>query len=250
MESLPFFSSTVSAALALTALTTLAGNAFAQDSDGDGLSDAAESPLNRYQLVYGVGWSYGDALAYGQSVNMELASISSAAEWAAVESVFNLPARTDIDLIILGGDDFAEEGTFAWDSGEPFAYTNWSSGEPNNWMGMDEKHVAVFGAGVASGSLYGQWTDIASPPLSSPYPAWSLYFLFESGYYSDPANPDTDGDDIVDGDEQRFFNTFPDATDSDGDGVPDGKEAFIFGTSPSLADTTAMVSTTATRRGI
>jgi hypothetical protein len=44
----------------------------------------------------------------------------------------------------------------------------------------------------------------------------------------DPANPDTDGDGVADGDEVNIYLTDPWAWDTDGDTLSDGQE--LFGT--------------------
>lgn len=48
---------------------------------------------------------------------------------------------------------------------------------------------------------------------------------------TDPMNPDTDGDGLLDGEEVLIYGTSPVAVDSDGDGVPDGEEVAL-GSSP------------------
>jgi hypothetical protein len=52
----------------------------------------------------------------------------------------------------LGGTDTEVEGTFVWDSGEPFTYTNWASGEPNNGGGGQD-YIQIYSDGT--------WDDIS-----------------------------------------------------------------------------------------
>lgn len=54
---------------------------------------------------------------------------------------------------------------------------------------------------------------------------------------TDPRNPDTDGDGLLDGYEVYESGTVPTLFDSDGDGLPDGDELNSFGTNPSNPDT-------------
>ncbi|HBF5866225.1 TPA: DUF5011 domain-containing protein [Clostridioides difficile] len=58
-----------------------------------------------------------------------LATITSANEQ---EVVHNLTAN----CIWLGGTDEEEEGNWEWVTGEPFEYTNWYSGRPDNYLGQ------------------------------------------------------------------------------------------------------------------
>jgi hypothetical protein len=53
----------------------------------------------------------------------------------------------------------------------------------------------------------------------------------------DPANPDTDGDGVADGDEVNIYLTDPFTLDSDGDGLADGEELFATSTDPLVWDT-------------
>ena len=48
----------------------------------------------------------------------------------------------------------------------------------------------------------------------------------------DPANADTDGDGIADGDELDIYATDPFNWDTDGDGISDGEEVFGVLTDP------------------
>ena len=53
----------------------------------------------------------------------------------------------------------------------------------------------------------------------------------------DPANPDTDGDGVADGDEGALYGTDPLNGDTDGDGLTDGDELFAAGSDPLRWDT-------------
>ena len=55
----------------------------------------------------------------------------------------------------------------------------------------------------------------------------------------DPANPDTDGDGVADGDELVSYGTDPFTWDTDGDGRSDGEELFSTETDPLVGDTTS-----------
>ncbi|HSW53524.1 MAG TPA: OmpA family protein [Ignavibacteriaceae bacterium] len=56
-------------------------------------------------------------------------------------------------------------------------------------------------------------------------------------YTTDPLNPDTDGDGLSDGDEVHKYRTDPLKADTDGDGLSDGDEVLKYKTDPLKADT-------------
>jgi outer membrane protein OmpA-like peptidoglycan-associated protein/opacity protein-like surface antigen len=56
-------------------------------------------------------------------------------------------------------------------------------------------------------------------------------------YFTDPLNPDTDGDGLNDGDEVSNYGTDPVKADTDGDGLNDGDEVLKHKTDPLKADT-------------
>jgi hypothetical protein len=59
----------------------------------------------------------------------------------------------------LGGTDEASEGTWEWITGEAWTYSNWGSGDPNNWGGVE--HYLLYG-----GNLGSYWFDIADYELT------------------------------------------------------------------------------------
>ena len=61
-----------------------------------------------------------------------LASITS-----ALEQTFLNGLNTSSIRAWLGGTDAAVEGTWEWTSGEAFTYSNWYTGEPNNYYNED-----------------------------------------------------------------------------------------------------------------
>jgi outer membrane protein OmpA-like peptidoglycan-associated protein len=56
-------------------------------------------------------------------------------------------------------------------------------------------------------------------------------------YFTNPLNPDTDADDLNDGDEVYKYKTDPNKADTDGDGLKDGDEVLKYKTDPVKADT-------------
>jgi len=62
----------------------------------------------------------------------------------------------------IGASDTATEGVFQWVNGEPFSYTNWYPGQPNNYSGA-QHHVEMLNNG--------QWND--------QYGYYSLEYIME-----------------------------------------------------------------------
>ena len=59
----------------------------------------------------------------------------------------------------------------------------------------------------------------------------------ERRYGTDPENPDTDGDGLLDGEEVKRYRTNPLRPDTDGDGLTDGEEVLKYKTDPLKFDT-------------
>ncbi len=88
------------------------------------------------------------------SMGVHLATLTDSAENAYISSF--LTAR-GVAQCWLGGNDESTEGTWEWCNGEPFSWTNWAIGEPNN-LG-DEDGLMIF-----SGS--GNWNDVSGANAS------------------------------------------------------------------------------------
>jgi hypothetical protein len=58
----------------------------------------------------------------------------------------------------LGATCPQHDRVFTWVTGEPFTYTHWKSGEPNNWTG-DEYHLSINWNAVRG--PIGEWNDVA-----------------------------------------------------------------------------------------
>ena len=76
---------------------------------------------------------------------------------------------------------------------------------------------------------------------TSTWTATACRTRVEATIGTDPANPDTDGDGILDGEETvpgtDGYVTDPLDADTDDDGLSDGEETAVYGTDPSNADT-------------
>ena len=79
----------------------------------------------------------------------------------------------------LGLSDTTSEGTFTWDGGSDSPYSNWRSGEPNDFGGDEDCTWYATGGG-------GQWNDKDCTA--------SAYFACEAGCSTFPRYEDEDGD--------------------------------------------------------
>lgn len=128
------------------------------DNDGDGAidefsevnADCNGCTLEQFQdHAY---WFCGDLLTWPEArdtcetFGATLTSVESAAENAFIAT--HLLGQESEELW-LGGSDLAQEGTFAWEDGQPFIYENWAFGEPNDSGGQD--CIQMYG--------FGRWDD-------------------------------------------------------------------------------------------
>lgn len=108
--------------------------------------------------------SYEGAMLFCQDRGGYLATVTS-----DEESQFLYDYILSLELCeyaYLGGTDAAEEGVWVWSNGEPFDYTNWNSGEPNN--DLDGEHQMAIHPLLDGG----MWNDIAyvEPSFYYQYP--------------------------------------------------------------------------------
>lgn len=111
-----------------------------------------------YEVIVSGPISWNSAQAAAEGKGGYLATITSAEE---NQFVFNLTVNTpgawhQAGWWIgpwLGGSDAASEGNWQWVTGEPWVYTNWLSGQPDNWE--DEDYLMFWG----SGSIMPTWND-------------------------------------------------------------------------------------------
>jgi len=102
-----------------------------------------------YRFVDAVLLSWGQARDDCTAWDGDLAAITSEAEQAFVATLVASSAW-------IGGNDKLVEGTFVWSDGEPFGYTHWAPGEPNNANDAED----CIEVNVALGL---QWNDNVCP---------------------------------------------------------------------------------------
>ncbi len=129
--------------MALTALTT--GVVAAPDgTDRTGVAEPfttllAQEHNGHYYKYFSSTMSRAGALNFCQEQGGHLVTISDAEENELVRRLF--AGKTG--SVWIGGDDLQTQGSFTWVTGEPFAYTNWQAGEPDNEAGT-ERHIRMF----------------------------------------------------------------------------------------------------------
>ena len=104
-------------------------------------------------------WSTAEAFAVSQGGH--LASITSAGEQSFLTTTF-LNGFFDSRSLWIGLTDRTTEGVFLWTTGEPFSYTRWYAGEPNDGGGLQtpEDYVAMnWQRAAGQTSTKGEWND-------------------------------------------------------------------------------------------
>jgi len=85
-----------------------------------------------YALACAPTWSMAES--YAVQLGGHLVTINDADEESWLASTY-----FPIANLAIGLNDYANEGTWVWASGEPVDYTNWTPGEPNNYTGVDPR---------------------------------------------------------------------------------------------------------------
>ena len=106
------------------------------------LSDISTYENHSY-IVCDVPTSYESAKRFCESLGGHLATVTSAKENDFITSILPLEEKS----FILGARDWNKEGSYQWDTGEAFKYSNWLSGEPNNANPGEDVLVIVSGNG-------------------------------------------------------------------------------------------------------
>lgn len=118
-----------------------------------------------YEAIADTTLNWTDAKAAAEAKNHlgasgYLATITSAEEQEFI--VANFPEA--VAGYILGG--YQENNVdWLWVTGEPFVYTNWSPGEPNDFQGNQEDYLQFHGF-LPDGNPTGLWNDIGNFPAT------------------------------------------------------------------------------------
>ena len=192
------------------------------DSDNDGLTDAYELGIGRFSVVSG-SRTWAQAKAHAETQGGTLATFANQDEWNLAMQSIGADALLDVGGLWIGATDEATEGTWSWVTGEPFVFTRWETGQPDNLNNSD--YAAVAGD---LGGTSGKWYDYRAITTRDGY-------ILESGYSTNPIDADSDDDGLLDGAEMTAGSN-PFVADTDGDGLTDTQEVNLTHTNPKLAD--------------
>ena len=191
---------------AVSILTLVSAFAADPDTDGDGLTDLEETAPGQFEIIADeVTWL--EAKAAATSRGGYLATITSTNEWDRLVPLLIASGKPNF---WLGASDEKIESDWRWVTGEPFTFSLWNFGEPNNCCG-GEHFLAITPS---------FWNDAGS----RTNPDSRASYVIERGLNSDPTKSDTDDDGLNDYDEVKLHRTFPYLADSDDDLFSDAAE--------------------------
>jgi formylglycine-generating enzyme required for sulfatase activity len=160
------------------------------DSDGDGLPDAWEQGVGRYEFIEGF-FSWEQAKADAEARGGHLGTITSVQEHEFLRANFSGYANGSLRPW-LGGTDVVQEGVWRWVTGEVWSYTRWGAGLPDDGLGgQDYLWTGIPQLGAANQL----WDDYGNARDNQNY---QTGYLLEFGYPTDPNKADTDGDGVND----------------------------------------------------
>jgi len=93
------------------------------------------------------------------SLGGHLVAINSVEEQNFLVATYLSGADATTKSYWIGINDQATEGVFVWSSGDPVTYTNWHSGEPNNFRGTEDYGVLNWHFAQQGNGPVGTWND-------------------------------------------------------------------------------------------
>lgn len=139
------------------------GNCFLTNRDyrpsfkvvqGDYLPQKTLTYNKHVYSIYNEMMTWKEAKAICETMGGHLATVTSVGEQQMIENLITGGTKA---FYHIGGTDEVTEGAFKWVTGETFSYTNWDTGQPNNYDGVQD-YMMVYN----QTSNFGKWNDIAS----------------------------------------------------------------------------------------
>ncbi len=73
------------------------------------------------------------------------------------KTVYKLVKKIGQDALTIGATDDGHEGTWKWVTGEPFTYSYWHAGEPNNGLGYGQQYSQMYASDGTWDDYFGGW---------------------------------------------------------------------------------------------
>ncbi|MBR5619800.1 MAG: leucine-rich repeat protein, partial [Clostridia bacterium] len=107
---------------------------------------------------YDINWHWAKALC--EKMGGHLATVTSSDENSIVGSLVNGAVTNGSTLaqFAIGGTDELTEGSWRWVTGEPWSYTNWASGQPDNYNG-NQNYASYWQSGATWDDYQGRTTS-------------------------------------------------------------------------------------------
>ena len=150
------------------------GGQQVQEKQTDYPDDAVEYNGHHYK-VYNDHIYWTDAEAACESMNGHLATASSADKQEFLEGLLEQQTDGSTFNYWIGGFDAGHEGEWAWVTGEPWTYTNWRDGQPDNGQynkdkgGSGDHNYLQMCMGSTDSDRYMLWWDMSDSGISENY---------------------------------------------------------------------------------
>ncbi len=130
-------------------------------------SDSVTYNGHSYKL-YTVGKTWDEAKTYCENLGGHLVAINTSGEQSIVENMIRDGSKSSYWL----GGYKNSAGDWNWVTNEPFAYSNWAIGEPNNAEEAEDKLMIFKNPDPKNPEAnFGDWNDLAADCAEGAYPA-------------------------------------------------------------------------------